>query len=207
MDDNLLKYKKLFEHLTVSKMRQELADEALERKWKELNMGIDQWKHKYLYPFGNIEPIAASNSVQSTAPSVNYGYQSASKAGPKQQYNQSQIARPIHPSMDIGFNNPSKQQDSIYSDNMSTYRAMAGPGQGPTDSLMMESVSLMPNQGMINTDAFTQMTQQKYLFPADQITNRDWFVEMQKPLNITVADIRRDFTKFIKDFPVDIIPH
>mmetsp|Transcript_17180 Transcript_17180/g.20325 ORF Transcript_17180/g.20325 Transcript_17180/m.20325 type:complete len:99 (+) Transcript_17180:3-299(+) len=94
-----------------------------------------------------------------------------------------------------------------YSDNMSTYRAMAGPGQGPTDSLMMESVSLMPNQGMINTDAFTQMTQQKYLFPADQITNRDWFVEMQKPLNITVADIRRDFTKFIKDFPVDIIPH
>ena len=66
---------------------------------------------------------------------------------------------------------------------------------------------MMPQQGMINTDAFTQMTQQKYLFPADQITHRDWFVEMQKPLNITVADIRRDFTKFIKDFPVDIIPH
>lgn len=41
MDDNLANYKKLFEHLTVSKMRQELADEALERKWKELNMGID----------------------------------------------------------------------------------------------------------------------------------------------------------------------
>lgn len=60
---------------------------------------------------------------------------------------------------------------------------------------------------MINTDAFTQMTQHKYLFSADQITNRDWFVEIQKPLNITVADIRRDFTKFIKDFPVDIIPH
>ena len=26
-------------------------------------------------------------------------------------------------------------------------------------------------------------------------------------MNITVADIRRDFTKFIKDFQVDIIPH
>ena len=51
------------------------------------------------------------------------------------------------------------------------------------------------------------MTQQKYLFPAEQITNRDWFVELQKPLNITVADIRRDFTKFVKDFPVQIIPH
>ena len=51
------------------------------------------------------------------------------------------------------------------------------------------------------------MTQNKYLFPSDQITNRDWFLELQKPLNITVADIRRDFTKFVKDFPVDIIPH
>jgi len=41
MDDNLVNYKKLFESLTVAKMKQELADEALERKWKELNMGID----------------------------------------------------------------------------------------------------------------------------------------------------------------------
>lgn len=45
------------------------------------------------------------------------------------------------------------------------------------------------------------------MFPADQITNRDWFIELQKPLNITVADIRRDFCKFVKDFPVSIIPH
>ena len=65
MDGDLINYKKIFEKLTVSKMRQELADEALEKKWKELNMGIDQWKHKYLYPFGNIEPIP-SQSVQST---------------------------------------------------------------------------------------------------------------------------------------------
>ena len=45
------------------------------------------------------------------------------------------------------------------------------------------------------------------MFPSDQITNRDWFVELQRPLNITVSDIRRDFTKFIKDFPMEIIPH
>ena len=32
-------------------------------------------------------------------------------------------------------------------------------------------------------------------------------MELQRPLNITVADIKRDFTKFIKDFPMDIIPH
>ena len=41
MDEHLGTYKKLFENLTISKMRQELADEALEKKWKELNMGID----------------------------------------------------------------------------------------------------------------------------------------------------------------------
>ena len=63
MDENLGSYKKLFENLTISKMRQELADEALEKKWKELNMGIDQWKHKYLYPFGQIEPIPASQQA------------------------------------------------------------------------------------------------------------------------------------------------
>ena len=60
MEDKLGDYKMLFENLTVAKMRQELADEALEKKWKELNMGIEQWKHKYLYPFGQIEPIQGS---------------------------------------------------------------------------------------------------------------------------------------------------
>ena len=105
----------------------------------------------------------------------------------------------IHPSMDIGYSNPSKQQDSIYSDNSMHIHS----GNKTYDSIIQDSPSaLLPNQGTVNTDAFTQMTQQKYLFPAEQITNRDWFVELQKPLNITVADIRRDFTKFVKDFPV-----
>ena len=61
MDNDLGNYKKIFDKLTITKMRQELADEALEKKWKELNMGIEQWKHKYLYPFGNIEPIQAQS--------------------------------------------------------------------------------------------------------------------------------------------------
>ena len=107
-------------------------------------------------------------------------------------------AQAMHPSMDIGYSNPSKQQDSIYSDN--SMHIQSGRNY---DSIIQDSPSaLLPNQGTVNTDAFTQMTQQKYLFPAEQITNRDWFVELQKPLNITVADIRRDFTKFVKDFPV-----
>ena len=59
MQRKLPTYKQRFNELTIANMKQELADEALESKWKELNMGIDQWKHKYLYPFGNIEPIKA----------------------------------------------------------------------------------------------------------------------------------------------------
>lgn len=64
MEARLPKYMRCFEDLTVAKMRQELADEALEQKWKELNMGIDQWKHKYLYPFGKIAPILSSEVQQ-----------------------------------------------------------------------------------------------------------------------------------------------
>ena len=74
---------------------------------------------------------------------------------------------------------------------------------------------MFPNAGLsqglstsaANSNAFEKMTKSKYLFPAEKLQSRDWFQELQKPLNITVADIRRDFTKFIKDFPVDIIPH
>ena len=69
MKEKLPSYKQRFSELTVSKMRQELADEALEGKWKELNMGIDQWKHKYLYPFGNIAPIDIK-SVETTQAST-----------------------------------------------------------------------------------------------------------------------------------------
>jgi len=36
---------------------------------------------------------------------------------------------------------------------------------------------------------------------------KEWFNELQKPLNVTVFDIMRDFAKFVKDFPVGIIPH
>lgn len=57
MKERLPTFKQDFEKYTVDNMKQEKADEALEAKWRELNMGIDQWKHKYLYPFGNIAPI------------------------------------------------------------------------------------------------------------------------------------------------------
>ena len=41
MQKKLPTYKQRFNELTIANMKQELADEALESKWKELNMGID----------------------------------------------------------------------------------------------------------------------------------------------------------------------
>jgi hypothetical protein len=48
-------------------MKQDIADEALESKWQELNLGIDQWKHKYLYPFGQILPIESKANLSTEA--------------------------------------------------------------------------------------------------------------------------------------------
>ena len=87
-------------------------------------MGIDQWKHKYLFPFGNIQPITAAESSanQSTAAATSVANRAFSSQMGTSNNNSTLLARPINPSMDVGFNNPSKQQDSIYSENMSTYR-------------------------------------------------------------------------------------
>lgn len=41
----------------------------------------------------------------------------------------------------------------------------------------------------------------------EKIHKTDWLQELQKPLSITPEDIVRDLYKFIKDFPIDIIPH
>jgi hypothetical protein len=38
-------------------LRKEIQDNAAASQWAELNTGIDQWKQKYLYPFGAIAPI------------------------------------------------------------------------------------------------------------------------------------------------------
>ena len=41
MEEELPKYKESIGKLTIKTMKQEIADEALESKWKELNLGID----------------------------------------------------------------------------------------------------------------------------------------------------------------------
>jgi hypothetical protein len=39
------------------------------------------------------------------------------------------------------------------------------------------------------------------------VTEDDWVEKLAQPLNITVDVIQRDFAKFVKDFPKEIIPH
>lgn len=46
-----------------------------------------------------------------------------------------------------------------------------------------------------------------FKFPTTKLTESQWFEELQNPLDFKVEDIRNDFAKFVKDFPIDIIPH
>ena len=41
-------------------MKNEIIEQAAEAKRKDLNMSVEQWKYKYLYPFGNIAPVKDS---------------------------------------------------------------------------------------------------------------------------------------------------
>ena len=45
------------------------------------------------------------------------------------------------------------------------------------------------------------------MFPLDKIHKTEYLSELQKPINISVEEIIRDLYKFVKDFPIDIIPH
>lgn len=112
MKEKLPSYKQRFSELTIAKMRQELADEALESKWQELNMGIDQWKHKYLYPFGNIAPITEKDrtpetSTIATTQDTSRMRQDNSIFSTNNGQNRSQFSPPA-------YNDPHRPQDSIF---------------------------------------------------------------------------------------------
>jgi hypothetical protein len=47
-----------------------------------------------------------------------------------------------------------------------------------------------------------------FKFPKEKLSNNStWYEELQHPLDFTVAEINTDLNKFVKDFPIDIIPH
>ena len=50
-------YKKKAKQYELTKVKQDIAEEAAEAKRKDLNLSIEEWKNRYLYPFGNILPM------------------------------------------------------------------------------------------------------------------------------------------------------
>jgi hypothetical protein len=56
-------------------------------------------------------------------------------------------------------------------------------------------------------DAFKALTKYKYQFPVEFIKKRELINELQTPLDLKVTDLQNDFCKFVKDFPIEIIPH
>lgn len=56
MQKHLPTFKEVMGTKTFDYMQQEIEDDR-KKKLKKGNMGIEVWKRKYLYPFGDIAPI------------------------------------------------------------------------------------------------------------------------------------------------------
>lgn len=55
---------------------------------------------------------------------------------------------------------------------------------------------------------FNRLISKKYMFPADRhMMRRELLDELQNPLAVTADEIMKDLLKFVKDFPVDVVPH
>jgi len=45
------------------------------------------------------------------------------------------------------------------------------------------------------------------LFPERHLNNDTWVNELQKPIDVKITEIKEDLSKFVKDFPIETIPH
>ena len=55
---------------------------------------------------------------------------------------------------------------------------------------------------------FNKLVSSKYMFPFERhILRAPLLEELQNPLAVTADEIMKDLLKFVKDFPVDVIPH
>ena len=59
----------------------------------------------------------------------------------------------------------------------------------------------------LNSKDFNKLVSKKYLYPLERIHKPEWLRELQIPIQITAEEIVRDLYKFVKDFPIDVIPH
>ena len=144
-----------------------------------MNMGIDQWKQKYLFPFGDIKSAASTeeSSAYYTTPGLTNLRASPFKLNQSSQYN-------------------NLREDSIFSSETGSKFATQ------QNSL----VSLAAHTPEVTGDAvFEKLTKQMFKFPAYKVVNNaQWFEELQHPLDFTVAEINTDLSKFVKDFPMDM---
>ena len=62
---NQVKYR---ENYTLAILKKQIQDKIEASHWNELNTGIDQWKHKYLFPFADVSPFPAGTSAESKLP-------------------------------------------------------------------------------------------------------------------------------------------
>ena len=70
-------------------------------------MGIDQWKHKYLYPFGNIAPIDPQKSIETATT------QDSSRMYPDQSIFSTQTGHDKS-KFEPAYNDIQRPQDSIF---------------------------------------------------------------------------------------------
>lgn len=82
MQTRLPGYKSVVTKLTPEYALQLQEEEQQKAKWESMNMGIDQWKKKYLYPFGDINSSANDKDEvkHQTLPSVKSNLRSQSLA-------------------------------------------------------------------------------------------------------------------------------
>ena len=107
--------------------------------------GFDNWKNKYLYPFGDIAPI------------------------------------------------PDDQADGK---------------KGSTEMIYDSFATHVDMQSGINQSSFQKLIGKKYQLPFSVVgENNEWLNELQQPLSITIAEIKKDLRKFSVGFPRDKIPH
>ena len=57
-ESQLKNFKSFAKSKSLQQAKKIIQEDTAALQWSELNTGIDQWKQKYLYPFGNIAPMA-----------------------------------------------------------------------------------------------------------------------------------------------------
>ena len=120
-------------------LKKEIEEEAAAAQMPELEDGIEYCKNKFLFPFGDIAPLADQD--------------------------------------------PNKQ---------------GGNGLLHDGSQSFADLS----ENLTNKDAFNKLCREKYQLPREVAERKaEWIPELQKPINVTVPDIRKELNVFITHFP------